>query len=145
MFRQGIFHLGASDIFASPDNDVLGAILDDQKAVFIKQANITGVEPAIPDGVCRFPGSLPVSFHHCRALDADFACLAMFQDITVGVFNADLCHGLCRATGTFRLCQVKSAGNGGANGIGFCQPVTQSRLDDRIEFFLHHGQVPRRP
>src|SRR5690348_1142668 len=46
MFIKNVLDLDGRDVFAAGDDDVLGSILDDDIAVFVKHAEIAGVKPA---------------------------------------------------------------------------------------------------
>src|SRR5690606_30866061 len=140
---QCILDFSAGYVFSATDHDVLGAVLDDNKTVLVQVTDVTGVEPAVTQHSGGFLGTVPVAFHYCSALDADFTNLAIGQNIAVFVLDTNFGDRLGRATGAFRFGEIKCAGNGSADGIGFSQAITQAWLHDTVEFFLHQCQVSR--
>ena len=76
MLVKDFVHLAGIDIEPAGDDHVLFAVHDIDVAVFVRLADIAGVEPAVLELVCGFLRIVPVALHDGRALDDDFAGLA---------------------------------------------------------------------
>ena len=83
-----ILDLVRVDVEAGHENHVLLAIDDVEIAAFIHAPDIAGTQPAIGgDGLGGFFGALPIAGHDLRPTDADFAHLALRQQIAVIVLD----------------------------------------------------------
>ena len=72
MAIEGVFDFERTDVLAAGNDDVLGAILDDDIAMLVEYAEITGVKPAASKGLV---GSLlvpEIAFHHDIAAEHHF-------------------------------------------------------------------------
>ena len=75
MGQDGVLHLDRGDVLAAPDDDVLGAVLDQDVAFLVESGHVAGVEPAVADGRGRCLRVAVVALHHHVRPDHDLADL----------------------------------------------------------------------
>ena len=112
--QKNLLDLPRIDVAATGNNQVLGAVLQRQKAVIGHRAEIAGEEPAIPKRLRRCSRIVPVAAHADVAVRDDLADLARRQVMAVLIDDADL-----------------DAGPGDSDG---CQPLLVARM---LLFHVH--------
>ena len=65
------------DVLAAADDHVLGAVDQDEIAVLVEPTDVTGVQPAVDDGLGGLLGPVQIAAHHVGALDHNLAGLAV--------------------------------------------------------------------
>ena len=93
--QQEFFHFAGVDVFATANDHVLDAPGHPQVAVFIHNAKVAGMQPAIgADGLGRVVGHIVVTLHHIVATAQNFAHLTARQFLAgIGVAHAHLNAG----------------------------------------------------
>ena len=82
--RRHRFDLVRVDVEARDDDHVLLAVDDLQESAGVEHADVAGAEVAVRrEGRGVRLGLIPVAAHHLRALDADFAGLALGTSLPV--------------------------------------------------------------
>ena len=75
MSTQNLFHFAGGDVLSAADDHIFFAVDYVQVALFIKAADVAGVQPAVAQGVSGFRGLLPVPEHALVCLDQYFPAL----------------------------------------------------------------------
>ena len=85
MLEEHLFDLARVDVVAAADHEVLAAVDDEEKAVLIDVSEVSGVEPAVAEGLGGGLFPAEVALHHVVAADDDLAdvVLARRQRIVV--------------------------------------------------------------
>jgi hypothetical protein len=73
--QDGVLDLDRGDVLAAPDDDVLGAVLDQDVALLVDDGHVAGVEPAVADRRGRGLRVLVVAVHDGVRADDDLADL----------------------------------------------------------------------
>ena len=141
---QHVLDLDRGDVLAAGDDDVLGAVLDDDVAVLIEHAEVAGVKPAAGKGLLRRLLVLQIALHHDIAAKHDLADgLAIARHLAHG-FGID--HGdafLQRVGHTLPSLQLRTLigwqivparllGADRRRAIDLGQPVNMRQLDADI-------------
>src|SRR5260370_25027400 len=73
MLVEHIFDFDRGDVFTAGNDDVLGAVLDDDITVLIEQPDITGMKPAAGKGLFGGLFVLEITLHHDIAAEHHLA------------------------------------------------------------------------
>ncbi|CAI8338451.1 MAG: Uncharacterised protein [Halieaceae bacterium] len=87
MIKDSKLNFSPVNILPTTQNHILRAIDQIQKAILIKIANITGVQPAIYDGLCGGFWAIQVTLDDRRAFDTYLADLSGLEDATLAVYD----------------------------------------------------------
>src|SRR5439155_537093 len=98
MLEEHFFHLARVNVEAAGDDHVLLAVHDVVVARLVAPGDVASVEPAVAKHLRGFNGLVPITLHHLRAADDDFARFAHGQfaragleihDTHLGVWNRE--------------------------------------------------------
>jgi hypothetical protein len=87
---QGVFHLGAVDILAAGHDHVLGPVDEENEALLVLVAQVTGAVPAVDQGGSRLGRLVPISDHDVRAAHGELSDLARRTAGPVDVNHGDV-------------------------------------------------------
>ena len=99
VLKEHGFHLGGIDIFATGNDHVFHPVMDVEKAVAIQITGITGVIPAVLQGIASGIFPAPVAFHDRGRLYQYLPHLIRGQCVTQRIHHPDLDTGHGPATG----------------------------------------------
>src|SRR5579872_2943309 len=90
MLVENVFDFHRRNIFPAGNDDVLGAILDDDIAVLVEHPEVSGVKPSAGKGLTRGLFVLEIALHHDVAAEHDLADgLAVARHLTHGGWIED--------------------------------------------------------
>src|ERR1700678_4094557 len=137
---DGLLDVARIDVEAAAEQHVLGSVDDENEAVLVHVADVAGAEESVRRH--RLRGLLrlfPVSLHHVRALDADFAAFAEL-DFALRVGDVDELHvraGIRKAAGAGPSSPLARVEGSSRRSLRHAPSLVQLAADNAFEPFLH--------